>query len=82
MQGLTIPNRYKFDALVTTYEMASAGASLLREVQWKAGVFDEAHRLKNKVDTYLFSALEIVLNIRKLEYLILTPIYIYLSNPK
>ncbi|KAG2220859.1 hypothetical protein INT45_010921 [Circinella minor] len=48
MQGLTIPNRYKFDGLVTTYEMASAGASLLREVQWKAGVFDEAHRLKNK----------------------------------
>ncbi|KAI9278311.1 SNF2 family N-terminal domain-containing protein [Phascolomyces articulosus] len=48
MQGLTIPNRYKFDVIVTTYEMASAGASLLREVQWKAGVFDEAHRLKNK----------------------------------
>ncbi|KAI8147251.1 SNF2 family N-terminal domain-containing protein [Fennellomyces sp. T-0311] len=48
MQGNTIPNRYKYDVLVTTYEMASAGASLLREVQWKAGVFDEAHRLKNK----------------------------------
>ncbi|KAI9491153.1 SNF2 family N-terminal domain-containing protein [Zychaea mexicana] len=48
MQGAIIPNRYKFDVLVTTYEMASAGASLLREVQWKAGVFDEAHRLKNK----------------------------------
>lgn len=27
---------------------ASAGAPILREIVWKAGVFDEAHRLKNK----------------------------------
>ncbi|KAI9305451.1 P-loop containing nucleoside triphosphate hydrolase protein [Cunninghamella echinulata] len=48
MQGKNIPNRYKFDALITTYEMAIASASSLRNVPWKCAVFDEAHRLKNK----------------------------------
>ncbi|KAI8384576.1 SNF2 family N-terminal domain-containing protein, partial [Radiomyces spectabilis] len=48
VQGNTIPNRYKFDVLITTYEMASASATLLREINWKCAVFDEAHRLKNK----------------------------------
>ncbi|KAG0167130.1 Chromodomain helicase DNA binding protein [Apophysomyces sp. BC1034] len=48
IQGRNIPNRYKFDVLITTYEMASAGAAQLRQVPWKCGVFDEAHRLKNK----------------------------------
>ncbi|KAI9318061.1 P-loop containing nucleoside triphosphate hydrolase protein [Dichotomocladium elegans] len=48
MQGNIIPNRYKFDVLITTYEMALASASLLKEIQWACGVFDEAHRLKNK----------------------------------
>ncbi|KAF7732761.1 Chromodomain helicase DNA binding protein [Apophysomyces ossiformis] len=48
VQGLNIPNRYKFDVLITTYEMASAGAAQLRQVPWKCAVFDEAHRLKNK----------------------------------
>ncbi|ORZ15904.1 P-loop containing nucleoside triphosphate hydrolase protein [Absidia repens] len=48
MQGKNIPHRYKFDALITTYEMAIASASQLRGVPWKCAVFDEAHRLKNK----------------------------------
>ncbi|ORX61446.1 hypothetical protein DM01DRAFT_1395195 [Hesseltinella vesiculosa] len=54
MQGKSIPNKFKFDALITTYEMASvdvhaiASASQLRSVPWQAAVFDEAHRLKNK----------------------------------
>ncbi|KAI8974348.1 P-loop containing nucleoside triphosphate hydrolase protein [Pilobolus umbonatus] len=47
-EGNNIPNRYKFDVLITTYEMASAGAGLLKDIRWRAGVFDEAHRLKNK----------------------------------
>lgn len=46
--GQVIPARTKFDVLITTYEMASAGASHLREISWQAAVFDEAHRLKNK----------------------------------
>ncbi|KAI8096416.1 SNF2 family N-terminal domain-containing protein [Halteromyces radiatus] len=48
MQGKSIPNRFKFDVLITTYEMAIASASQLRNVPWKCAVFDEAHRLKNK----------------------------------
>ncbi|ORZ14695.1 SNF2 family N-terminal domain-domain-containing protein [Absidia repens] len=43
-----IPDRYKFDVLITTYEMASSSAPLLSKIHWKCGVFDEAHRLKNK----------------------------------
>ncbi|KAI7865420.1 P-loop containing nucleoside triphosphate hydrolase protein, partial [Spinellus fusiger] len=48
IHGCVIPNRYKFDVIVTTYEMAMAGVSQLRQVPWKCAVFDEAHRLKNK----------------------------------
>ncbi|KAI8991556.1 hypothetical protein BDF20DRAFT_845263 [Mycotypha africana] len=48
MEGKNIPNKYKFDVLITTYEMASAGAMTLKDIPWRCGVFDEAHRLKNK----------------------------------
>lgn len=48
MEGNTIPNKFKFDVLITTYEMASAGAMTLKDIPWRCGVFDEAHRLKNK----------------------------------
>ncbi|KAG1118543.1 hypothetical protein G6F40_002114 [Rhizopus arrhizus] len=47
-QSKPIPNRYKFDVVITTYEMASAGALHLKDIPWKCAVFDEAHRLKNK----------------------------------
>ncbi|KAI8331840.1 SNF2 family N-terminal domain-containing protein [Chlamydoabsidia padenii] len=43
-----IKDRWKFDVLITTYEMASSSAPLLSKIHWKCGVFDEAHRLKNK----------------------------------
>lgn len=46
--GQVIPSKTKFDVLITTYEMASAGAAHLREINWQCAVFDEAHRLKNK----------------------------------
>ncbi|CAO3697270.1 unnamed protein product [Rhizopus microsporus] len=48
IQSKPIPDRYKFDVLITTYEMASAGAAHLKDIPWKCAVFDEAHRLKNK----------------------------------
>ncbi|OAD00786.1 hypothetical protein MUCCIDRAFT_10946, partial [Mucor lusitanicus CBS 277.49] len=48
VQSKRIPNRYKFDVLITTYEMASAGSPHIRDIPWKCAVFDEAHRLKNK----------------------------------
>ncbi|KAJ3333445.1 choline dehydrogenase 7 [Blyttiomyces sp. JEL0837] len=43
-----IKNIYKFDVILTTYEMAIAGSSHLRPVSWRCVVVDEAHRLKNK----------------------------------
>ncbi|KAL0088183.1 P-loop containing nucleoside triphosphate hydrolase protein [Phycomyces blakesleeanus] len=48
INGNIIPDRYKFDVIITTYEMASAGADVLKGIPWRCGIFDEAHRLKNK----------------------------------
>ena len=38
---------FKFDVLLTTYEMVISDASVLASVPWAAIVVDEAHRLKN-----------------------------------
>jgi superfamily II DNA or RNA helicase len=46
--GDMIPGVHKFDVLLTTYEMAMAGAAQLRPIPWRCAVLDEAHRLKNK----------------------------------
>ncbi|KAJ3261825.1 choline dehydrogenase 7 [Boothiomyces macroporosus] len=43
-----IPGVFKFDVLLTTYEMAMSGAAHLRPIPWRVAVLDEAHRLKNK----------------------------------
>jgi SNF2 family DNA or RNA helicase len=48
LEGNPISGKYKFDVLITTYEMASASAAILKDIPWRCGVFDEAHRLKNK----------------------------------
>ncbi|KAJ3044119.1 choline dehydrogenase 7 [Rhizophlyctis rosea] len=47
-KGNIKPGIYKFDIVLTTYEMAMAGAAQLRPIKWKCVVLDEAHRLKNK----------------------------------
>jgi len=47
----------KFDALVTTYEIAVREAALLRRIPWRALIVDEAHRLKNR-GSKLFSELK------------------------
>ncbi|KAJ3367504.1 choline dehydrogenase 7 [Kappamyces sp. JEL0680] len=47
-KGNLDPSMFKFDVLLTTYEMAMAGAAQLRPIHWRAGVLDEAHKLKNK----------------------------------
>lgn len=47
-QDRIIPNAYRFDVLITTYEMALAGFDTLQPIIWRAGIFDEAHRLKNR----------------------------------
>jgi len=44
-----IPGLCKFDVILTTYEMTLSGQNHLRSIIWRVGVFDEAHRLKNKV---------------------------------
>ncbi|KAI8914962.1 SNF2 family N-terminal domain-containing protein [Powellomyces hirtus] len=47
-QAHPIAGIYKFDIILTTYEMAMSGASQLRPIPWRCVVLDEAHRLKNK----------------------------------
>ena len=39
---------FRFDVLVTTYEIAVREAPLLRKIPWRVLIVDEAHRLKNK----------------------------------
>ena len=42
-------NQCKFDVLITTYEMAMSGSSVLKAISnWRVIIVDEAHRLKNK----------------------------------
>lgn len=47
---------YKFNVLLTTYEMVLVDSSHLRGVQWEVLVVDEGHRLKNS-ESKLFSML-------------------------
>ncbi|XP_075685073.1 chromodomain-helicase-DNA-binding protein 8 isoform X1 [Rhinoderma darwinii] len=43
-----IPGAYKFDALITTFEMVLSDCPELREIEWRCVIIDEAHRLKNR----------------------------------
>ncbi|CAA6658138.1 unnamed protein product [Spirodela intermedia] len=54
--GHRITSAYKFNVLLTTYEMVLADASHLRSVSWEVLVVDEGHRLKNS-GSKLFSLL-------------------------
>ncbi|KAM4754425.1 LOW QUALITY PROTEIN: chromodomain-helicase-DNA-binding protein 8-like [Cyanocitta cristata] len=47
-KGRLIPGAYKFDALITTFEMILSDCPELREIEWRCVVIDEAHRLKNR----------------------------------
>lgn len=38
---------YKFDVLITTFELVLKDAAVLSEIKWSYLVVDEAHRLKN-----------------------------------
>ncbi|NWU88793.1 CHD8 protein, partial [Upupa epops] len=48
LRGRLIPGAYKFDALITTFEMILSDCPELREIEWRCVVIDEAHRLKNR----------------------------------
>ena len=45
--GLCVP-RYKFQAVITSYETLIQESAFLSKVQWRVLVVDEAHRLKNR----------------------------------
>ncbi len=47
-KGNQIKDIYKFNVLITTFEMIISDCMELREVPWRLCVIDEAHRLKNK----------------------------------
>lgn len=48
LQDHLIPGAYKFDALITTFEMVLSDCPELREISWRCVIIDEAHRLKNR----------------------------------
>ncbi|XP_010217835.1 PREDICTED: chromodomain-helicase-DNA-binding protein 8-like, partial [Tinamus guttatus] len=47
-RGRLVPGAYKFDALITTFEMILSDCPELREIEWRCVIIDEAHRLKNR----------------------------------
>jgi SNF2 family DNA or RNA helicase len=51
IDGLTFvieSNLYKFNAVITTYEMIMTDLSHFQKISWRYVVVDEAHRLKNR----------------------------------
>jgi SNF2 family DNA or RNA helicase len=45
--GKVIKGVYKFEIVVTTYEMVMAEIKMFTSVQWEYVVLDEGHRIKN-----------------------------------
>ena len=48
--------RVKFHVLLTTYEMAVAGGTLMRSLQYEALIVDEGHRYSSAPQPVLFLA--------------------------
>ncbi|KAG9341958.1 hypothetical protein JZ751_018275 [Albula glossodonta] len=46
--GRPIRGAYKFQAIITTFEMILGGCPELNAIEWRCVIIDEAHRLKNK----------------------------------
>ncbi|MEE6513208.1 hypothetical protein FKM82_020742 [Ascaphus truei] len=47
-QGRITRGTYKFQAIITTFEMILGGCPELNAIEWRCVIIDEAHRLKNK----------------------------------
>ncbi|XP_010778613.1 chromodomain-helicase-DNA-binding protein 9-like [Notothenia coriiceps] len=47
-QGRVMRGAYKFQAVITTFEMILGGCPILNAIDWRCVIIDEAHRLKNK----------------------------------
>ncbi|KYO27318.1 hypothetical protein Y1Q_0021242 [Alligator mississippiensis] len=47
-QGRIIRGTYRFQAIITTFEMILGGCPELNAIEWRCVIIDEAHRLKNK----------------------------------
>ncbi|ESO06310.1 hypothetical protein HELRODRAFT_149039, partial [Helobdella robusta] len=47
-KGKRINNFYKFNVLITTFECIITDLDILRQINWRVAVIDEAHRLKNR----------------------------------
>lgn len=48
LQGRVLRGAYKFQAVITTFEMILGGCPELNAIEWRCVIIDEAHRLKNK----------------------------------
>lgn len=77
LQGHLIPGAYKFDALITTFEMILSDCPELREISWRCVIIDEAHRLKNRNCKLLDSLkmLDLVRNCRWCAFCLLQPAF-------
>uniref|UniRef100_A0AAR2M6Q6 Chromodomain helicase DNA binding protein 9 n=1 Tax=Pygocentrus nattereri TaxID=42514 RepID=A0AAR2M6Q6_PYGNA len=47
-QGRVVRGAYRFQAVITTFEMILGGCPELNAIDWRCVIIDEAHRLKNK----------------------------------
>ncbi|XP_029470707.1 chromodomain-helicase-DNA-binding protein 6 isoform X2 [Rhinatrema bivittatum] len=48
IQGIPLPGIFKFQVVITTFEMILADCPELKKIQWSCVIIDEAHRLKNR----------------------------------
>ncbi|KAL9653103.1 hypothetical protein ABK040_006321 [Willaertia magna] len=54
-KGKQIKNVYKFNAMITTYEVILSESSCLSKIPWQYLVVDEGHRLKNQNSKLMLS---------------------------
>ncbi|EMP41280.1 Chromodomain-helicase-DNA-binding protein 9 [Chelonia mydas] len=65
-QGRIIRGTYRFQAIITTFEMILGGCPELNAIEWRCVIIDEAHRLKNK-NCKLLEGLKLMNLVQKLQ---------------